>query len=358
MKTKILIFLLTLLLATSLIATACAKPAPAPAPVTAPAPAPKAEVYKWRMQTMWPGPAYHQWPSIDAFADYARRASNGRLDIEIFTPGTVVPTLELFEAVGKGMLEIGHSLPAYEGGKMPVFNIGYGLPYTFDNHNEMSVYYYDLGLLDIMREEAAKHNVFFLGPTMSHHVTLLTKKPIRTIEDFKGLKLRSTGLCADVMAKAGASCVFLPGPEIYPSLEKGVIDGTHWGAEGAMYSMGFHEVTKYDLTPHMQRSATLEVFINMDKWNSLPDDLKAILEMALQVFSIMDGNINERNDYLHREILVKEFGFEVTHFPPEDEAKMRQFTMEVLDEYSAKDAAFAKAADIMKDYLRLMGRIK
>jgi len=307
---------------------------------------------------MWPSPKYHQWPSIEAFADYARRASNGRLDIEIFTPGTVVPTMELFEAVGKGMLEMGHSLPAYEGGKMPVFNIGYGMPYTFDNHNEMSVYYYDLGLLDIMRGEAAAHNVYFLGPTMSHHVTLLTKKPIRKIEDFKGLKLRSTGLIADVMSKAGASCVFLPGPEIYPSLEKGVIDGTHWGAEGAMYSMGFHEVTKYDLTPHMQRSATLEVFINMDKWNALPDDLQAILEMGLQVFSIMDGNINERNDYLHREILVNKFGFEVTHFPPEDEAKMRQFVLEVLDEYSAKDAAFAKAADIMKDYLRLMGRIK
>ena len=353
MKRKILTLSLILLLATSLVAISCAKPAEAPAPAPAPAP----EVFKWRIQTMWPGPAYHQWPSIEAFVDYARRASNGRLDIEIFTPGTVVPTMELFEAVGTGMLEMGHSLPAYEGGKMPVFNIGYGLPYTFDNHNEMSVYYYDLGLLDIMRAEAAKQNVYFLGPTMSHHVTLLTKKPIRKIEDFKGLKLRSTGLVADVMTKAGASCVFLPGAEIYPSLEKGVIDGTHWGAEGAMYSMGFHEVTKYDLTPHMQRSATLEVFVNMDKWNALPDDLKAILEMALRVFSIIDGNINERNDYVHREILVKEFGFEVTHFPAEDEAKMRQFVLEVLDEYSAKDAAFAKAADIMKDYLRLLGRI-
>ena len=291
-------------------------------------------------------------------ADYCRKASGGRLDIQIFSGDQIVKTLELFEAVGKGVLEMGHSLPAYEGGKMPVFNVGFGLPYTFDNHNEMSNFYYRLGLLDIMRGEAAKHNVFFLGPTMSHHITLLTKKPIRKAEDFKGLKLRTTGLIGDVTTKAGASTVFLPGPEIYPSLERCVIDGAHWGAEGAMWSMGFHEVTKYILNPHMQRSATLEVFVNMDKWKALPDDLKAILEMGLQIFSIQDGNINEYNDYAHRERMVKEKGLEVTHFPPEEEAKMRGFVMEVLDAYSAKDATFAKGAAILKDYLKLMGRIK
>ena len=107
----------------------------------------------------------------------------------------------------------------------------------------------------------------------------------------------------------------------------------------------------------MQQAATLEVFVNMDKWNELPDDLQAVLEMALRVFSIMDGNINERNDYLHQLKMVNEFGLEVTQFPAADEVKMRQFVLEVLDEYSAKDANFAKAAAIMKDYLKLMGRI-
>jgi TRAP-type mannitol/chloroaromatic compound transport system substrate-binding protein len=279
------------------------------------------------------------------------------MEIQIFPDGQVVPTLELFEAVGKGVLELGHSLPAYESGKVPVAALGYGVPYFMENHNELRNFYYKLGFIDILRGEFAKYGVYFLGPTMSHHVTFLTKKPVRKADDFKGLKLRATGLIADIVAKAGASAVFLPGPEIYPSLEKGVIDGTHWGAEGAMYSLGYHEVTKYILAPHPQKAAALEVFVNQAKWNALPDDLKAILEMGLQIFSVNDGDINEYNDYLHRAKMIKEKNLEVTYFPPEEEAKMRKFAVEVLDLYAAKDAVYAKGAAIMKDYLKLMGRI-
>ncbi len=353
-----MMLLVALVVVMGLVATACTSSTPAPPAGATPKPTVAPATYKWRIQTMWPGPAYHQWPSIVAFTDYVKRASNGRMEIQIFPDGQVVPTLELFEAVGKGVLEMGHSLPAYEAGKVQVAALGYGLPYSLDNFNQLSIFYYKLGFVDIMREQFAKYNVYFLGPTMSHHVTFLTKKPIRKVEDFKGLKLRATGLTADVFTKAGASCVFLSGPEIYPSLEKGVIDGTCWGAEGAMYSLGYHEVTKYDLTPHPQRAAALEVFVNQDKWKALPDDLKAILEGGLQVFSITDGNINEYNDYVARQKMMKEKSIEVTVFPPEEEAKMVPFVTQVLDDYSAKDAVFAKGAAIMKDYLKLLGKSK
>lgn len=347
MRTRILTLSLALVLVISLVATQAQAQAK-----------PEGQVYKWRIQTMWPGTSYHQWPSIAAFADYCRRASGGRLDIQVFPDGQIIPTVELFEAVGKGLLELGHSLPAYESGKVLAATLGFGVPYTFENHNEMSNFYYKVGFINLLREQFAKYNVYFLGPTMSHHVTFMTKKPVRKADDFKGLKLRATGLIADTVTKAGASAVFLPGSEIYPSLEKGVIDGTHWGAEGAMYSLGYHEVTKYVISPHLMKAACLEVYVNMDKWNALPDDLKAILEMGLQIFSIQDGNINEYNDYVNRQKMVKEKGIEVTYFPPEEEAKMRQYAMEVLDQYSAKDPVFAKGATMLKDYLKLMGRIK
>lgn len=269
-----------------------------------------------------------------------------------------MPPVEHFDALGKGVFEICQQHGAYWIGKEPIGGLVMGLPYTFKDFNEMSVFFYRLGFVDIAREVLAKHNIYYLGAYPSHRNTLITKKPIRKVEDFKGLKLRAIGLQGEVWGKAGASAVFLPGPEIYPSLEKGVIDGSMWGGPSALWDMGFHEVTDYILTPYPQMATSLELHVNMDAWNELPDDLKAILEMGLQIVSQLDEDINTRRDAIKIKSMVEEFGIEVTYFPPEEEAKMMPFVVEVLDEWSAKDAAFAKGAAILKDYLRLMGRIK
>ncbi|GAI61873.1 unnamed protein product [marine sediment metagenome] len=280
MTRKILWVLVSSLLVASLVLASCGEAAPGEQEEEEEEEAPPAKVYKWRIQSVWPAPApaYFQSPSLEAFVDYCRRASNGRLDFQIFYPGMIVPAVESFEAVSKGVLEMTHLHAAYWMGKELVGGLVMGLPYTFSNYKEMSVYFYELGFIDIVREALAEHNIYYLGAYPSHHNTLLTTKPIRKVEDFKGLKLRALGLQAAVWDKAGASCVFLPGPDIYPSLEKGVIDGSMWAGPGGLWAMGFHEVTDYLLTPYPQMATSLDVLVNMDKWNELPDDLKAIME--------------------------------------------------------------------------------
>lgn len=357
MTRKILWVLVSSLLVASLVLASCGEAAPGEQEEEEEEEAPPAKVYKWRIQSVWPAPApaYFQSPSLEAFVDYCRRASNGRLDFQIFYSGMIVPAVESFEAVSKGVLEMTHLHAAYWMGKELVGGLVMGLPYTFSNYKEMSVYFYELGFIDIVREALAEHNIYYLGAYPSHHNTLLTTKPIRKVEDFKGLKLRALGLQAAVWDKAGASCVFLPGPDIYPSLEKGVIDGSMWAGPGGLWAMGFHEVTDYLLTPYPQMATSLDVLVNMDKWNELPDDLKAIMEGGLQIFSLGDSNITTYTDYIYQEKMVKEWGIEVTFFPPEEEVKMRQFVLEALDEYSGKDPYFDRGAAILKDYLKVMG---
>ena len=122
-----------------------------------------------------------------------KAATNGELDITPLPPGAIVPTKDVFEAIGRGLFEISLIWPAYWIGKVPVAGHINGQLFTWERASEMYNYFYDMGAIDIFRQAYGDHNVRFVAPLPMTGLALYSRKPIHTLKDFEGFKVRSTG---------------------------------------------------------------------------------------------------------------------------------------------------------------------
>lgn len=338
-------------------ATAAAVGAAAVVPKVARA-ATKKSTIKWRMQTHWPtGVGYYKDVYV-RFCDRVRAASDGELDITPLPPGAIVPTKDVFEALGRGLFEISLIWPTYWMGKVPVAAYVNGQLFTWQSVDEMYAYFYDMGAIDVFRQAYADHGVRFVAPLPMAGVGLYSKKPLRTLADFKGYKVRSTGIAAQVFQKAGATPVFFPGAELYQALQTGVCEGAHWGSISTGWDMKLQEVCKYIVRPKLAEINNGEIIMNQKKWAALPPHLQAIIEECTRSagvdFLTWSGyhNILDINTWKD-----KKMG-EISTLDEDCVAQLRKFAIEVLDEYSKKDPKYcAKAGDILKDLMKMTGRI-
>ena len=135
------------------------------------------------------------------------------------------------------------------------------------------------------RISSASHR--FRAASSRPRVFLHSKKRIETLEDFQGLKMRTAGAWAEIAGNLGASTVILPGAEVYPALERGVIDATEWSSASVNLPSGFHKIAKYIITPGIhQPAAVQECVFNMDAWNGLTDQQRETLKFAGQVMAL------------------------------------------------------------------------
>ncbi|MBR9980507.1 MAG: TRAP transporter substrate-binding protein DctP [Desulfatitalea sp.] len=313
---------------------------------------------RWRMQTHWPtGVGYYQDVYVK-FCDRVRAATDGELDITPLPPGAIVPTANVFEAIGRGLFEISLIWPAYWIGRVPVAGHINGQLFSWETVAEMYAYFYDMGAIEVFREAYAEHNVRFVGPLPMTGLALYSRKPIRTLSDFKGFKVRSTGIAAQVFEKAGATPVFFPGEEVYQALQTGVCDGAHWGTVSTAWDMKFQEVTKYIVMPYLAEVNNGEIIMNHKKWDELPNDMKAIVEECTNSTGIDFLKWSGYNDIIYINKFQKDKMGELSHMDQDTVAQMRKFSIDVVDEYSKKDPKYcAKAGELLKDLLKMTGRI-
>ena len=319
------------------------------------------KVIKWKIQTMWvPGGFDHNAfsKSPEGFCSMVEKASGGRLKIIPFSAGSIVPVFEHVDAVGKGVIQGSATSPAYWAGKIPVAGFAACLPYNLEGLSDVDTYIWELGTLDIVREAYSKFNIYPVTICNNTDSPLMSRKPVRRLEDFRGLKVRVVGMQADVMKRLGASVTLMPSPEIYMALERGVLEATNFGGIKSETDLGLHEVTKYILLPPVSESITSELMVNLDSWNALSDDLKSIVETSAyywatrysrQLWLLNQQKMNE---------LVSQGKMEVIRLPSEDVAKLRKIAYEVIKDYSTTDAYCARAFKILDDYLRLQGYVK
>ncbi len=316
------------------------------------------KVYKWDMTY----PLYKgtwDWEVLEKWCADLKVASGGRLDITPYAGGEIMPVMETFDAVSKGTLKIDFTYGPYWIGKLPMAVYASGLPpFTLPRWEHYKVLYYELGLEDLLRKAYAEHNIFYVATMPTNNAVMLSKSPISKAADLKGKKLRATGIYAEVVTAAGASAVFFPWGEIYGALEKGVIDGVIAGPLSSQADSGFHEPTKYFLETPITPVDAWSLHINMDAWKALPDDLKQLIYESASYA----GDLFTASYFVHdvrwRKKIVEEFGFTVTSLPEEEQRKMHQYSMAVLDKYSAKDASFAKATEILRNYMKDLGLLK
>ncbi|MFA7423805.1 MAG: TRAP transporter substrate-binding protein [Desulfosarcinaceae bacterium] len=314
--------------------------------------------YRWRMQTHWPtGVGYYKDVYV-RFTERVREATDGEVDITPLPPGAIVPTKDVFEAVGRGLFEIALIWPAYWIGQVPVAGHINGQCFSWETVAEMYAYFHDMGAIEVFREAYAEQGLQFVAPLPCTGLALYSRKEIRTLDDFKGFKVRSTGIAAQVFQKAGATPVFFPGEEVYQALQTGVCDGAHWGGVSTAWDMKFQEVTDYISMPYLAEVNNGEIFMNKEKWDALPSDIKAIIEECARSSGIDFLRWSGYNDMICIEKFQKEKMGELCYMDADTVAQMRKFSIEVVDEYSKKDPKYcAKAGELLKDMLKMSGRI-
>ena len=232
------------------------------------------------MQTLW-DPGTPEFRLQERFVARVKELTGGRLEITLFPPGGLVPTMEKFDAVSKGVFELMSSYAGYWIGKVPELAFTASLPCGFTDAWQYEVWFWEMGGIKLERETWGKHNMYYIAPAIYEQEPMHSKIPIRSIADFKGKKGRFVGMAAPVMAKLGVGVVSLPTADVYPSLEKGIIDFADRGGLAANWGVGLQHVTKYIVLPGFHQPTSVVFYAaNMDAWKALTEDLKAILEAA------------------------------------------------------------------------------
>lgn len=307
-----------------------------------------------RIQSLWQAGSVNQ-KVFERFAENVGKASGGRLKVDPLPVKTLVAHNETLEAVGSGVLDGQQSAPVYFSGRDPAFGLLGDLNAGYENPYQMQTWYLYRGGLELARELYKKHNMYFVGVVWWGVESMPQKKPIRTVADFKGVKMRiPEGPASDIFRKIGAAPVNIPGSEVYTSLERGVIDGTDWGTLGMNQDLGFHKIAKFPIYPGIHSMPVGDVAINLDKWNALPDDLKALFEMAVRDFG---------RDMIQSMALAdfkavpeaKAQGAELVNWSPEERKKLRAVAATVWKDYGSKNELAGRIYESHLTFMKELG---
>lgn len=312
---------------------------------------------KWKMMTLWlAGSLPHK--LNEEFAANVMSRSGGRLALEVHPGGAIVQPQESLDALSAGVLDVQNAGPAYATGKDAAFALIGDLQGGFENPQQAMDWLYKGGGVEIVRELYRKYNAYFVGGVWYGVETLVSKKPLRTLADFKGLKLRApTGMGQDIWRILGAASVNLPGSEVYTALERGVIDASDWGTLSMNQDLGYHKLAKFPNYPGFHSMPMSDVAVNLKKWNALPDDLKRIFENAVQEFNLaMVQRNREADEKVARD--AKQLGVELINLSAADRFKFRQVAMRVWNQFAGRSALARRVYDSQVAYLRKIGLVK
>ena len=289
--------------------------------------------FKWKMVTTWPAnfPIFQE--GAERFANEVSKMSNGRLDIDVYAGGELVPALQVFDAVSQGTVEMGHGSPYYWAGTVPEAQFFSSVPFGMTSKG-MNAWLYNGGGLLLWQEIYKPFNlmVFPMGNTGVQMGGWFRKK-INSIEDIKGLRMRIPGLGGKVFKKAGGNPVLMAGSEIYTALERGAIDATEWVAPFHDMRLGLDRTARYYYYPGWHEPGTVfELMINDSKWSLLPEDLQKIVEVTAGAISEW---IYAQMEFHNQQALVdlrKKKNVEILKFPNDVLIKLKHLTKKTLDE--------------------------
>ncbi|OFZ69995.1 MAG: C4-dicarboxylate ABC transporter [Betaproteobacteria bacterium RBG_16_58_11] len=236
------------------------------------------------------------WPAKDIFHEYAvdfskkvNDMSGGSLKIEVLPAGAVVKAFDLLDAVSKGTLDGGHGVVAYWYGKNSAVALwGSGPAFGMDPNMVLAWHYYGGGkeLLEEVYKSMNMDVVSMLYGPMPTQPLGWFKKPVTKAADIKGLKFRTVGLAVDVFKDMGAAVVPLPGGEIVPALDRGLLDAAEFNNASSDNLLGFPDVAKICMLQSFhQASEQFEILFNKKKYDALPGELKSIIKYAVEAAS-------------------------------------------------------------------------
>jgi TRAP-type mannitol/chloroaromatic compound transport system substrate-binding protein len=310
-----------------------------------------------RMQSMWDAGTVG-YVEFEKFAKNVTEMSEGKLVVKPFPAGAIMGTFEMFEGVKTGVLDAMHTSDTYHTGKMPVATFLSSYPFGMDMPHQWDTWFNNRGGKEIAREAYAEQNMYWLGPIQHDENLIHAKIPIRSFEEFKGKKIRFPGgMIADIFRAAGVSTVLLPGGEVYPALEKGVIEGADFVGAAINFNLGFGEIAKYIImgppsTPCLHQPVDLHcVAVNMKVWNGLPKHLQLLFESSIRDFSFSQFTTIQGAD-LEAYEKFKKAGVEIIRLKDADIEKFRKFAPELWVKWAKMHPLAMKAFKSQWEYMK------
>ena len=314
-----------------------------------------AKTTTWKIQTSWPGGI-----GLEVFKKWCNsivEKTGGELAFKPFGAKDVVGEFQLFDAVKNGVLDAMNPFTLNWAGRMPAAVFLSSYPLGLRNPHEWDVFYYGLGGLELAREAFGKMGLYYVGPIHHGPNIIHSKVPIRSIDDFRGRKMRLPGgMVAEVFQAAGAKTTLLPGSEIFPALEKGTIDVADYVGPAINYALGFHQVTKYiSMGPPgfmsiYQPVDLMDLTVSQKSWNNLSKAMKQFVEMEVHVYSDMHHAAIQAADQQAWK-KFKEAGTEITRLSEDDVDAFTQLAVPLWFKWANKDKYAAKAFKIQLDYM-------
>jgi len=311
------------------------------------------KTYQMKMVTTW-GPHFPVLgEGADLFAQWVDEMSDGRIQIQVYGSGELVPAMESFDAVSQGIVEMGHAASYYWAGKSAATQFFTTVPFGM-NAQQANAWLYSGGGLQLWEEVYADFNLVpFPAGNTGVQMGGWFNREIASIEDIKGLKMRMPGLGGKVIDKAGAAVTLSPAGEIYTNLERGVIDATEWVGPYHDYLLGLHKVAKYYYYPGWHEpGSVLEIFVNKGVFEKLPTDLQHIIRAATYRSNIWMLSAFEAQNNVYLQTLINEHNVQLKRFPDDVLQTFKKYTKEVLDELTAKDPMSKKVYESYNAFRR------
>jgi len=312
--------------------------------------------YTWKMVTTWPPNFPGLGTGANTLARYLEQASGGRLRVQIFAAGELIPAFEVFDAVSSGTAELGHGGAYYWRGKSQAAQFFSTVPFGLNTHEMNAWLYYGDGL-ELWREVYAPFNLLpFAAGNTGVQMGGWFNRPVESMASLRGLRMRIQGFGGEVLRRAGGTPVALPGAELFTALQTGSIDATEWVGPYNDLAFGLHRAARYYYYPGWHEPGpTMECMVNQSAYEGLPADLQAVIRVACQAANLdMTAEFTARNanalDQIRRDPAV-----EVRPFPQDVLSGLRALTLEVIEDLAARDAL---ANRVWASYRQFLGQAR
>jgi TRAP-type mannitol/chloroaromatic compound transport system substrate-binding protein len=315
------------------------------------APAMAQDKIRWKMQSAFGSQLPHLGPPGQKFQKDLDLMSGGKFEMRFYEPGALIPALECFDAVGKGSIEACWTTPGFHASKFPAMAFFTTVPFG-PSFGEFLAWKWFAGGNKFRDDIYAEHGLvafdsFCIGPETSGWF----RREIKDADDMKGIKMRFFGLGAKVMEKMGVQTQLIAPADIFPALERGVIDATEFSMPAMDQKQGFQQVAKFNYFPGWhQLTSCSEILMNKKGFDALPENIKAMIRVAATAGVSYNFAESEAGQFSVMAEMKEKNGVQFKRWSDADLAKYEAAWLLVIKEESAKDPLFKKVSDHYLDF--------
>jgi TRAP-type mannitol/chloroaromatic compound transport system substrate-binding protein len=304
----------------------------------------------WRLASSFPKTLDTIFGAADVFSRRVAQLTGGRFQIRAFAGGEIVPGLQVMDAVQAGTVEMGHTASYYYYGKDASFAFDCAMPFGLTSRQQ-TAWYEQGGGRELMREFFRDYGVVnFLGGNTGTQMGGWYRKPVKTVDDIKGMKIRIGGMAGRVMERMGAVPQQIAGADVYPALEKGTIDAAEWVGPYDDEKLGLYKVAPFYYAPGWwEAGPQLSLFVGIKAWEKLPKEYQAAIEVAsYEAHIVMQAEYDAKNPAALARLLKG--GTKLRTFSKDIMEASYKASTEVMEEEASKNAKFKKIYEPWKRF--------